>query len=121
LAAIRRPEDATRAKDELTKAGSAEADVISATGAEVVSFAADHALKDGLLGLLMTGASRLFGTEAVYADRELAAAHKGAAFVAVHCPTDTSKMEAWHVLEARHPLVARYYASGGIDHLTGEK
>ncbi|MEQ1946092.1 MAG: hypothetical protein ABL995_02820 [Bryobacteraceae bacterium] len=112
--------EANRAKEDLKRAGRAEEDVISASGEEVVDFAADHVLKDGLWGWLMTGASRLFGTEAVYADKDLAAAHRGAAFLAVHCPTELSKVEAWNRLEARTPIVARYYSSTGIEHLAGE-
>jgi len=68
----------------------------------------------------MTELSRIFATEAVYADKDLAAARKGAAFLAVHCPDEENKNMAWKVLEPRHPLVARYYSLGGIEHLTGE-
>jgi hypothetical protein len=89
-------------------------------GEEVVHFAADHALKDGLSGGLMTKLSRMFGTESLYAEKDLAAAKKGAAFVAVHCPTEAVKIEAWKFLGPRHPLVARYYSFGAIEHLVGE-
>jgi hypothetical protein len=112
--------DADGAKRELNRSGRAEEDVISASGAEVVEFAEEHLLKDGLWGRLMTEMSRAFGAEATYADSDLAAAKSGAAFVAVHCPTDTVKTEAWKSLGARHPLVARYYSFGGIEHLAGE-
>jgi hypothetical protein len=116
--------EADRAKGELNHAGFANEDVISASGEEVIHFAEDHLVKDGLWGVLMTEVSRRFGTEASYAHDDLAAAKKGAAFVAVHCPTEKLKMKAWKVLEPRNPLVARYYAFGGIfdgiDHLTGE-
>jgi hypothetical protein len=108
---------ADRAKAELNDAGRVDEDVISVSGEEVVHFAEDHLLKDGLWGSLMTELSRAFGTEAVYADEDLAAAKKGAAFVAVHCPTEKVKTEAWKFLELRHPLVARYYSIGGIEHL----
>jgi len=115
--------EANRAKEELNHAGRVE-DAISASGAEVVRFAEDHLLKDGLWGMLMTELSRAFGTEASYADDDLAAAKKGSAFLAVHCPTEKLKIEAWKVLEPRHPLVARYYSFGGvfdgIEHLAGE-
>jgi hypothetical protein len=112
--------DADRAREEMTQAGFVNEDVISASGDEVVLFAEDHLLKDGLWGVLMTELSRTFGTEAMYADKDLAAAKKGAAFLAVHCPTDNIKTEAWKALEPTHPLVARYYSFGGIEHLTGE-
>jgi hypothetical protein len=112
--------DADLAKDELTHAGRGDEDVISVSGDEVVHFAEDHLLNDGLWGLLMTKLSRTFGTEARYADKDLVAAKNGAAFVAVHCPTDDVKMETWSFLEPRRPLVARYYTLGGIEHLAGE-
>jgi hypothetical protein len=68
----------------------------------------------------MTELSRRIGTEAAYADQDLAAAKAGAAFVAVHCPTQKIKAEAWKSLETRHPLVARYYSFGGIEHMAGD-
>jgi hypothetical protein len=111
--------DADRAKEELTRAGRLEEDVISVSGEEVVHFAEEHMHKDGLWGLLMTKLSRGIGTEASY-DKDLAAAKNGAAFLAVHCPTEKLKIEAWKLLEPRRPLVARYYSFGGIEHLAGE-
>ena len=120
LAAFENLTDAQAAKLKLTQAGFAAEDVVCVSGEEVVRFAEDHLLKDGLWGAMMTELSRTFGTEAVYADKDLAAARKGAAFVAVHCPTDEVKSEAWKALEPTHPIVARYYSFGGIEHLTGE-
>lgn len=110
--------DADCAKKELRNAGCD--DVISVSGEEVVHFAKDHVLKDGIWGALMTELSRIFATEAVYADKDLDAAKKGAAFLAVHCPTQEVKTRVWKVLEPRRPVVARYYSFGGIEHLAGE-
>ena len=112
--------EADRAREALTRAGRVRDDVISVSGDEVVRFAEDHLLKDGLWGVMMTELSRMFGTEAVYADKDLAAAKKGAAFLAVQCSTEAVKTEVWKSLEPRHPLVARYYSFGGIEHLAGE-
>lgn len=120
LAVFRNFSDADRAKKDLTQSGRADDDVICASGNDVIHFAEDHRMEDGLLGLIMTAASRIFGTEAVYADKDLAAAHHGAAFLAVYCPTEKLKLEAWKTIEADHPLVARYYSSGGIEHLLGQ-
>jgi hypothetical protein len=120
LAAFENLTDAQAAKLKLTQAGFAAADVVCVSGEEVVRFAEDHLLKDGLWGAMMTELSRTFGTEAVYADKDLAAARKGAAFVAVHCPTDEVKSQAWKALEPTHPIVARYYSFSGIEHLVGE-
>lgn len=120
LAAFPNLADANRAKVELHRAGSVDEDVISASGEEVIHFAEDHLILDGLWGALMTELSRTLGTEALYADKDLAAAREGAAFVAVHCRTEEAKNAAWKSIEPRHPLVARYYAAGGIEHLAGE-
>jgi len=120
LAVFENLAEADRAKRVLIGAGFAPEDVISVSGEEVVRFAEDHLLKDGLWGLMMTELSRIFGTEAVYADKDLAAAKNGAAFVAVHCPTAEVKTAAWEALQPRHPVVARYYSFGGIEHLAGE-
>lgn len=120
LAVFENSAEADRAKKGLIGAGFALENVISVSGEEVVRFAKDHLLKDGLWGLMMTELSRIFGTEAVYADKDLAAAKKGAAFVAVYCPTAEVKTAAWKALQPRHPIVARYYSFGGIEHLAGE-
>lgn len=120
LAAFENLADAGRAKEELIQAGFVDEDVIVASGEEVVQFADDHFLKDGLWGMLMTQLSRIIGTEAAYADKDLAAAKKGAAFVAVHCPSDEAKIKAWKFLKPTHPIVARYYSFSGIEHLAGE-
>ncbi len=120
LAVFENIEDANGAKKRLTNDGFANNAVISVAGEEVVHFAEDHVLKDGLWGVLMTELSRTFGTEALYADKDLAAARKGAAFVAVHCPSEKVKTAAWKAIEPTRPVVARYYSLGGIEHLTGE-
>jgi hypothetical protein len=120
LAVFENLADADGARKALTNAGFADNAVIAVAGEEVVHFAEDHVLKDGLWGVLMTELSKTFGTEALYADKDLAAARKGAAFVAVHCPNERVKTAAWKALDPRHPLVARYYSFGGIEHLTGE-
>lgn len=120
LAAFENLADAQHAKEELAHAGFVREDVVCVPGEDVVRFAEDHLMKDGLWGVMMTELSRTFGTEAVYADKDLAAARKGAAFLAVHCPTNEAKTEAWKSLESTHPIVARYYSFGGIEHLAGE-
>ena len=48
------------------------------------------------------------GTEEAYADKDLKAAKNGAAFIAVHCPSEKIKTHVWRLLETINPLVARY-------------
>ena len=93
--------------------------MIAVSGEEVVRYQEDHLLLHGLWGLLMSQLSRFIDTEQPYADADLAAAKRGAAFIAVHCHTETIKAEAWKVLVATNPIVARYYHAGGVDLLTG--
>jgi hypothetical protein len=54
---------ADRAQEKLRHAGCGEEDVISVSREEVVHFAQDHWLEDGLWGFLMRWLSRLLGTE----------------------------------------------------------
>lgn len=49
---------ADSARRELKRAGRVEEDVISASGEEVVQFAEEHFVKDGLWGMLMTEYTR---------------------------------------------------------------
>lgn len=112
--------DADTAKRQIQKAGFADNEVISASGDEVVSFAASHSVDDGIWGVFMRQVSRAIGTEAVYSDADLAAAQNGAALVAVHCATEIRKETAWNSLETQHPISARYYSAGGIEHLAGD-
>jgi hypothetical protein len=111
--------DADRAMQEFHDAGREDDEMISVSGAEALEFAEDHLINGGLWGALMTQLSRVIGTEAAYADDDLAAARRGAAFLAIHCPTDRLKHEAWALLKASHPLAARHYSAGGIESLPG--
>ena len=120
LAAFPNLADADRAKQQLNYSGRVDEDLISVSGEEVIDFAHDHLLKDGLWGVVMTEFSRLLGTEASYTDLDLTAAKTGAAFLAVRCPNEKAKAEAWRTLEPNHPLIARYYPFGGIEHLAGD-
>ena len=112
--------EAGKAKLSLRDAGRLDEDVIIASGEEVVRYAEAQGLDEGLWGKLMTEVSRTIGTEAAYSDEDLAAAKAGAAFVAVLCPNEEVKVKAWKALEASHPLSARYYSVGGIEHLAGD-
>lgn len=112
--------DAEAAGRRLSDAGVPAEDVISVSGQEAIGFAGEHFRADGLWGVLMTQLSRSIGAEAVYTDQDLAAAAKGAAFLGVYCPTTAARQRAWRCIEGQHPIAARYYAAGGIEHLAGE-
>jgi hypothetical protein len=119
VAAYPKLEDAERVVGALKNAGWADDDVIAVSGEEVVRYQEDHLIRHGLWGLLMAQLSRFIDTEQPYADADLAA-KRGAAFIAVHCHTEAIKADAWKILVATNPIVARFYHVGGVELLTGK-
>jgi len=109
--------EAEHARKALDHTGPNSVDSISASDDEIVHFAEANKTKEGVWATLLADLSRAIGAGAVYSDQDLAAARNGAALVGVHCPTDESKPTAWRLLEPSHPIAARYYTSGGIEHL----
>ena len=109
--------EAVRVRNQLTTSTRAS---IAVTGEEMVEFATDRVVKAGLWGILMGEVSRMIGTEEQYTDQDVDHAHKGAAFVAVYCHDEEAKLKVWTILERSNPLAARYYGSGGIEHLAGD-
>jgi hypothetical protein len=120
LAILPNMADAEHAVQHLRMSGYEEEDMVSASGPDLLRFAEGHAAENGLFGMLMTKLSRGLGTEALYMDQDLVEAQKGAALVAVHCPTETSKVHTWNLLAGFNPLAARYYGLLGIEHLAGD-
>jgi len=89
-------------------------------GKDLMEFVEEHERRHGLWGLFMTTLSRAFGSEAAYLDHDIEMARQGAAVLAVYCPTNADKAAVWNCLQHAHPRAARYYSSGGIEHLAGE-
>ena len=112
--------DAEQARNRLMRCGVSRSDVVAVAGDDVIEFASEHVWQDGLRGWIFRGISRALGTEAAYADRDLSLAQHGAALLAVYCATDRDKRVVWSCLAPAHPLTARHYAVGGIEHLAGE-
>jgi len=117
IAVFRNLETAQAAARKLRLAGFAEGEVIAVPGQEIIELTREET---GPGGLVMQTLSRFFATEQVSHDSDLALAHQGAAFVAVHCPTEDNKQQAWIAVHAAAPLAARYYANDGIEHLAGD-
>jgi hypothetical protein len=113
-------EAAAMAERRLFDFGFASEDVAAAPGEEVVCLAGELARNHGFWTLVMQELSRIFRTEEVYADQDLDLASRGAAFLMVYCPSEGRKTKAWQLIEPVHPLMARHYAFGGIEHLVGE-
>jgi len=95
-------------------------EVVAVPGIEVILHDKEHTR--GPLGFLMTSLSRLIGTEAFWADRDLHMARQGCALLAAHCPHEDGKKAVWEHIERRKPLAARHYSAGlgGIEHLAGD-
>jgi hypothetical protein len=117
VAVFRNVAAAGLAANKLRVAGFASDEVIATDGAEVVQLAREET---GVGSVLMQGLSRFFATEQIYTDNDLEHARHGAGFLAVHCPTDLAKAEAWRLIQSEDPLDARYYSNDGIEHLAGD-
>jgi len=117
IAVFRSLENAQRTVAKLRRAGFEEDDVIAVEGREVIQLAKEET---GPGNFLMQSLSRFFATEQMSHDHDLHLAHQGAAFVAVHAPTEENKNEAWTMVEQEGPIAARYYANDGIEHLAGD-
>lgn len=112
---------AEKAEKEVRHSGVPESEVIAVPGQDVVDWTEENLVKKGLWATLMRELSRLFATEEIYNRNDLEHAKRGAAFLAVHCPTDAQKDTAWNIIKrASMPLAARHYTFTGVDHLLGE-
>ena len=94
---------------------------VAASGAEMMEFMKDHEEKNNLWGAMMREVSTLIGTEEKYKNQDMEQAEHGAAFVAAYCADYDAKAKVWAVLQKHNPLVARFYGSGGIEHLMRER
>jgi hypothetical protein len=117
IAVFRDSRAAQQALKGLWTAGFAEDEAIAVAGQEFVDLAKEET---GPGNFVMQALSRFFATEQKTHDADLEQAGRGAGFVAVHCPTETSKQQAWMLLQPHNPLAARYYAAAGIEHLAGD-
>jgi hypothetical protein len=113
-------ERARKGEQALRGAGFSEDEVIAVPGEDLRELVREEEVHGGLFGYLMKEFSRFLHTEAVYTDLDLKEARHGAAVLAVHCAGDAAKSSAWSRLQPIHPLAARYYSAGGIEHLAGE-
>src|SRR5665213_2999919 len=111
---------AEKAERNLIDAGFSPDEVIAVAGEDVVSLVKDEASHSGIGTFLMQGLSRMFETEEVYVDHDFKLASHGAGFLAVHAAGDAQIHDAWKLIEASYPLVARHYSMLGVEHFKGE-
>jgi hypothetical protein len=117
IAIFRNQADAELALHKVLNAGFGSSVVIAADGRAVLEFDKDET---DLARFIMRAVSRFFATEQVFADHDLEDARHGAGFLAVRCPTDDLKNDAWSIMELEAPVDARYYSRLGIEHLAGD-
>lgn len=111
---------AEKAEKDVRLSGVPQEEVLAVTGQDVVEWTEEHLVKRGLWGTLMSKLSEMFATEETYHVADLDHAKQGAAFLAVHCPTEASKQAVWKIIESPRPIAARFYSRGGVEHLYGE-
>ena len=111
---------AATAEQKLHDAGFSSNEVITVPGEDLRALVQEEEVHGGLFGYLMKEFSRFLHTEAAYTDLDLAEARDGAAVLAAHCISEESKDLARIAIMPEHPLAARYYSAGSIEHLAGE-
>ena len=110
-------ETAVSAKRALRAIGVSPDEVRAVSGWEMLHFFSELRMRSGPLGVLMTGFSRLIGTEASFVDRDVWEARHGAGFVAVHCSTEREADRIRKVLTPMHPAAMQWYRTGGVHSL----
>jgi hypothetical protein len=113
-------EHAESAEHQLRNAGFSQDEVIAVPGEDLNELVLEEEVHGGIFGYLMKEFSRFLHTEAVYTDLDVKHANHGGAVLAVHCPEPRAKQSARDAIMPQHPLAARYYTAGGIEHLAGE-
>ena len=101
----------------LRKAGFGEDDVMAIPATGILEFFEEFRAHAGLWAGVMTMLSRAFGTEQIFADRDVQRAHDGAGFLAIHCPVEADKARIQALLEPFEPVAMHYYQSGGVESL----
>ena len=96
--------------------GFGERDAITVEGKEFIELEKEEI---NLGSYLMQALSRFLATEQISTDHNLELAHRGAAFVLVHCTSEAAKKKAWDVMKPLSPIAAHYYSRASVDHLAG--
>jgi len=108
---------AEAARQQLTRAGFADHEVLAVSGGDVAQFL-NHLQSDaGLWGELMTAVSRFIDTEACLVDRYAYWAKQGAGFLVVYCPIEAEVTRTAELLQPFEPLAAQWYTASYIRHL----
>jgi hypothetical protein len=92
-------------------------EISAVSGVEMLKFFCDLRVRTGLLGVMMTGLSRLIGAEANFVDRNICEAQHGAGFLAVHCPSQKEADFISRRLKPLRPVSMQWYCIGGVQSL----
>lgn len=108
---------ALRAKEDLLAGGIPGDDVLILRGEEFVALE-EKAHEDASLWSRITSRiSKVLGTEELHLEYDLKNARAGAAFLAVHCPTQEEGQRIFHLLKHLGPLSMRRYSPYAIDRI----
>ena len=110
-------ESAISAKQALRATGLRPDEISAVSGGEMLRFFGELRARTGLLGDLMTGFSRLIGTEASFFDRDIWEASHGAGFLAVHCSTERMADRVRELVMPLHPTAMQWYRTTAVDSL----
>jgi hypothetical protein len=112
-------QDAKNAAHALQAAGYGR--VIASSAAETLRFMNEIRGDVGLWGAMMASISRFFGTEEVFADKDLAEARIGAGFLAAYCPRQEEADHIRDLVAPFDPLTMQLYLPDGIQTLIAGK
>jgi hypothetical protein len=108
---------ALQAKEELEKNGVEGNDVLILRGEEFVALE-EKAHEDASFWSRITSRiSKVVGTEELHLEYDLKNARAGAAFLAVHCPTQEEGQRIFRLLKHLAPLSMRRYSPYTIDRM----
>ena len=108
---------ARQAREALLGIGYSDENVLVLTGDEYLKMADEIRNESGLWSKLAAELSRIAGTEELYLDDDLEHAKRGAAFLAVYCPTDEDSGRIRAALEALSPISLRRYSSLAVERM----
>jgi hypothetical protein len=112
-------QDAKNAAHALQGAGYGR--VVASSAAETLRFMKEIREDVGLWGAMMTSISRFFGTEEVFADKDLDEARIGAGFLAVYCPRQEEANGIRDLVVPFDPATMQLYLSSGVQTLIAGK
>jgi hypothetical protein len=108
---------ARQAREALLGIGYSDENVLVLTGDEYLKMADEIRNESGLWSRLAAELSRIAGTEELYLDDDLEHAKRGAAFLAVYCPTDVDSGRIRTALQALSPISLRRYSSFAVERM----